>query len=61
MSSVLNRDTRQFGKKHMFDENNETCWNSDQVKSIYIYIYIPIQQLKVINFLFIQRDLLSMC
>lgn len=31
VSSVLNRDVKQFGKKHMFDRNEETCWNSDQV------------------------------
>ncbi|XP_061636744.1 nuclear receptor 2C2-associated protein isoform X1 [Phyllopteryx taeniolatus] len=30
VSSVLNRDVRQFGKKFMFDSNEETCWNSDQ-------------------------------
>lgn len=28
---MLNRDVKQFGKKHMFDTNEETCWNSDQV------------------------------
>ena len=31
VSSVLNRDVRQFGKKFMFDGDEETCWNSDQV------------------------------
>ncbi|XP_043859429.1 nuclear receptor 2C2-associated protein isoform X3 [Dromiciops gliroides] len=31
VSSVLNRDVKQFGKKHLFDEQDETCWNSDQV------------------------------
>uniref|UniRef100_A0A673TPQ1 Nuclear receptor 2C2 associated protein n=1 Tax=Suricata suricatta TaxID=37032 RepID=A0A673TPQ1_SURSU len=30
VSSVLNRNTRQFGKKHLFDQDEETCWNSDQ-------------------------------
>lgn len=29
---MLNRDVKQFGKKFMFDSNEETCWNSDQVK-----------------------------
>lgn len=33
MSSVLNRDTKQFGKKFMFDDDEETCWNSDQVET----------------------------
>ena len=31
VSSVLNRDVKQFGKKFMFDRQEETCWNSDQV------------------------------
>eukprot|EP00088_Acartia_fossae_P046036 TRINITY_DN4965_c0_g2_i13.p1 TRINITY_DN4965_c0_g2~~TRINITY_DN4965_c0_g2_i13.p1 ORF type:complete len:140 (-),score=28.48 TRINITY_DN4965_c0_g2_i13:169-588(-) len=30
VSSTLNRDTKQFGKKFMFDNRDETCWNSDQ-------------------------------
>jgi len=30
VSSVLNRDTKQFGKSHLFDGDEETCWNSDQ-------------------------------
>ncbi|XP_063084107.1 nuclear receptor 2C2-associated protein isoform X2 [Cavia porcellus] len=32
VSSVLNRNTRQFGKKHLFDQEEETCWNSDQLQ-----------------------------
>ncbi|XP_060038406.1 nuclear receptor 2C2-associated protein isoform X3 [Erinaceus europaeus] len=32
VSSVLNRDTRQFGKKHLFDQREETCWTSDQLQ-----------------------------
>lgn len=31
---MLNRNTRQFGKKHLFDQDEETCWNSDQVKHL---------------------------
>ncbi|NWW44381.1 NR2CA protein, partial [Pedionomus torquatus] len=34
VSSVLNRDVKQFGKKHMFDGSEETCWNSDQVRGM---------------------------
>ncbi|XP_026554190.1 nuclear receptor 2C2-associated protein [Pseudonaja textilis] len=30
VSSVLNREVKQFGKKYMFDRNEETSWNSDQ-------------------------------
>ncbi|XP_069734454.1 nuclear receptor 2C2-associated protein isoform X1 [Phaenicophaeus curvirostris] len=36
VSSVLNRDVKQFGKKHMFDTSEETCWNSDQVSQLHI-------------------------
>ena len=32
VSSTLNRDTKQFGKKFLFDGREETCWNSDQVR-----------------------------
>ena len=32
VSSVLNRDVKQFGKQCMFDGDDETCWNSDQVE-----------------------------
>ncbi|KAK7116679.1 nuclear receptor 2C2-associated protein-like [Littorina saxatilis] len=30
VSSVLNRDVKQFGKQFLFDGQDETCWNSDQ-------------------------------
>ncbi|CAG5132213.1 unnamed protein product [Candidula unifasciata] len=30
VSSVLNKDTKQFGKNNLFDNSEETCWNSDQ-------------------------------
>lgn len=30
VSSVLNNDVKQFGKKFLIDGNEETCWNSDQ-------------------------------
>ncbi|XP_013389358.1 nuclear receptor 2C2-associated protein [Lingula anatina] len=30
VSSVLNRDVKQFGKKFLLDGDDETCWNSDQ-------------------------------
>ncbi|KAH6572098.1 hypothetical protein BASA50_001091 [Batrachochytrium salamandrivorans] len=30
VSSVLNRDARNYGKKNLVDNNLETCWNSDQ-------------------------------
>lgn len=33
VSSVLNRDTTSFGKQHLTDGSEETCWNSEQVSS----------------------------
>ncbi|XP_073909735.1 nuclear receptor 2C2-associated protein [Castor canadensis] len=41
VSSVLNRDTRQFGKKHLFDQDEETCWNSDQGPSQWVSLEFP--------------------
>lgn len=38
VSSILNRDVKQFGKKHMFDNDDETCWNSDQVRNSSIVV-----------------------
>jgi len=34
VSSVINRDTKQFGKKHLIDGHVDTCWNSDQVHDL---------------------------
>ncbi|NXE99460.1 NR2CA protein, partial [Menura novaehollandiae] len=41
VSSVLNRDVKQFGKKHMFDGSEETCWNSDQGTSQWVTLDFP--------------------
>lgn len=41
VSSVLNRNSRQFGKKHLFDQNEETCWNSDQGPSQWVTLQFP--------------------
>ncbi len=30
VSSVLGRNVKEFGKKHLFDGREDTCWNSDQ-------------------------------
>lgn len=30
VSSVLNRNTKDFGKKHLADGREDTCWNSEQ-------------------------------
>ncbi|RKP26528.1 hypothetical protein SYNPS1DRAFT_14072 [Syncephalis pseudoplumigaleata] len=36
VSSVLNRDTANYGKQHLVDGSEETCWNSDQQSPQYI-------------------------
>ncbi|KAK9409107.1 nuclear receptor 2C2-associated protein [Crotalus adamanteus] len=41
VSSVLNREVKQFGKKYMFDENEETCWNSDQGAIQWLILEFP--------------------
>ncbi|XP_066503717.1 nuclear receptor 2C2-associated protein [Hoplias malabaricus] len=41
VSSVLNRDVKQFGKKFMFDSNEETCWNSDQGSQQWVFLEFP--------------------
>ncbi|KAL1919727.1 uncharacterized protein VTP21DRAFT_1658 [Calcarisporiella thermophila] len=38
VSSVLNKDTTNFGKQFLVDGNDETCWNSDQGKPQFILI-----------------------
>ncbi|XP_034245894.1 nuclear receptor 2C2-associated protein [Thrips palmi] len=40
VSSVLNKDVKQFGKKNMFDGSDETCWNSDQGTPQYISVLL---------------------
>ncbi|KAK2164483.1 hypothetical protein LSH36_63g10042 [Paralvinella palmiformis] len=41
VSSVLNRDVKQFGKKHLIDDDDETCWNSDQGTPQWIQVDFP--------------------
>ncbi|XP_078478895.1 nuclear receptor 2C2-associated protein-like [Lampetra planeri] len=41
VSSVLNRDVKQYGKKFMFDCNEETCWNSDQGERQWLILEFP--------------------
>lgn len=30
VSSVLQKNTKEYGKKHLYDGKDETCWHSDQ-------------------------------
>lgn len=41
VSSVLNKDVKQFGKKHLTDGVDDTCWNSDQGTPQWIHIEFP--------------------
>ncbi|XP_034438957.1 nuclear receptor 2C2-associated protein [Hippoglossus hippoglossus] len=51
VSTVLNRDVKQFGKKFLFDSNEETCWNSDQGECQWVSLEFPqsvrVSELKV--------------
>lgn len=38
VSSVLNRDVKQYGKANLFDNNPESCWNSDSGSPQWILI-----------------------
>jgi len=38
VSSVLNKDAKQFGRQNMIDGNEETCWNSDQGSPQFVQI-----------------------
>ncbi|CAN7989098.1 unnamed protein product, partial [Ixodes hexagonus] len=41
VSSVLNRDATGFGKQHLTDGNEETCWNSDQGTPQWVHVEFP--------------------
>uniref|UniRef100_A0A8C7XAL4 Nuclear receptor 2C2-associated protein n=1 Tax=Oryzias sinensis TaxID=183150 RepID=A0A8C7XAL4_9TELE len=41
VSSVLNRDGKNYGKKNMFDCDEETCWNSDQGECQWVSLEFP--------------------
>lgn len=53
MSSVLNKDTKNWGKANLIDRNQDTCWNSEQGKSQWLDITFdtPVT-IKEINILF---------
>lgn len=43
VSSVLNNDQKSYGKRCMFDGNEETCWNSAEVAR-----YILLQEIHIL-------------
>ena len=36
VSSVLSADTKQYGKKFLIDDDDDTCWSSDQVRGVIV-------------------------
>ncbi|KAL0123233.1 hypothetical protein PUN28_007679 [Cardiocondyla obscurior] len=38
VSSVLNKNVQSYGKKYMFDNCSETCWNSDAGSPQWVFI-----------------------
>ena len=34
VSSVLDRNAKEYGKQFLYDGREDTCWNSDQVFDI---------------------------
>jgi hypothetical protein len=53
VSSVLNKDTVNYGKQHLLDDNQETCWQSDQGSNQKIVIdFGKMVQIDHINIMF---------
>jgi|LauGreDrversion4_2_1035121.scaffolds.fasta_scaffold287418_4 hypothetical protein len=42
VSTVLNNNTTDFGKQHMFDGLSDTSWYSDQAKYQYIFLFFDV-------------------
>ena len=38
VSSTLQRNTKEYGKKFLFDGCSDTCWNSDQGDSQHVAV-----------------------
>lgn len=43
VSSVLGKNHREYGKKHLYDGKQETCWNSEQGASQHISVTLKSQ------------------
>jgi hypothetical protein len=39
VSTTLNGNVTNFGKQHMFDQNMDTSWYSDQAKFQYVFLF----------------------
>ena len=51
VSSVLNKNTKEFGKQHILDDT-ENCWNSSQGKPQWIQLQLPEIKITKIEFQF---------
>ena len=49
VSSVLNKNVREYGKKFLFDNCDDTCWNSDQGSPQFISLNFQRQPLEQIS------------
>ena len=49
VSSVLNKNQKEYGKKHLYDGKDETCWNSDQGSSQHITVNFEDSQMKTLS------------
>lgn len=54
VSSVLNKNVKEFGKKFLFDGREDTCWNSDQGSPQFVVISFSAPQTQTIRQLQIQ-------
>eukprot|EP00123_Amoebidium_parasiticum_P006286 comp17275_c0_seq1/m.16377 comp17275_c0_seq1/g.16377 ORF comp17275_c0_seq1/g.16377 comp17275_c0_seq1/m.16377 type:complete len:139 (-) comp17275_c0_seq1:42-458(-) len=41
VSSTLNRDVKQYGKKFLLDGREDTCWNSDEGETQFVIMKFP--------------------
>ncbi|KAF8794928.1 Nuclear receptor 2C2-associated protein like [Argiope bruennichi] len=41
VSSVLNKNAKEFGKQYMIDDCDDTCWNSDQGSPQWVEVNFP--------------------
>lgn len=39
VSSVLNKDNKNYGKKNLIDGSEESCWNSEAVRFIIFVLF----------------------
>ncbi len=58
VSSVLNKNSKEYGKQYMVDNCDDTCWNSAQVCDLMIFLH-RFRLLKYLNIIAIYKFLLG--